>query len=99
MTGGEEGTNLKGGQLTDEEHHARAMLLGMRYHHGNGEPFYFNEGALDVRLFLDANTLKPILSLPEIEVMQDQFDVPSDRVFGAVKDATFTVLMEKVQKK
>lgn len=32
-------------KLTDEEHQARAMLLGMSYHHGRGDPVYFEIGA------------------------------------------------------
>lgn len=49
--------------LTHEEHEARAMLLGMRYHHGNGEPVYYFvlDGMPDVTTFIDANTLEPLL--------------------------------------
>lgn len=50
-------------KLTEEEHIARAMLMGMRYHHGNGEPFYFtygDDGVPDVLSFVDADTLKPL---------------------------------------
>lgn len=47
--------------MTEEEHIARAMLLGMSYHHGNGEPFYYTAGedGKPVRM-IDADTLKPI---------------------------------------
>jgi hypothetical protein len=50
-------------KLTDDEHHARAMLLGMRYHHGNGEPFYYfgDDGVPDVNTFIDANTMEPMI--------------------------------------
>jgi len=31
--------------MTEEELHAKAMLLGFRYHHGNGDPFFYdNDG-------------------------------------------------------
>jgi hypothetical protein len=49
--------------VTEEEHIARAMLLGMCYHHGNGDPFYFKLGAdgiPEVMSMLDANTLEPL---------------------------------------
>lgn len=51
-------------KLTHEEHHARAMLMGMRYHHGNGAPFYYahgTDGAMDIMSMIDANTLEPII--------------------------------------
>ena len=54
-------------RLTEEEHIARAMLLGMRYHHGNGEPFYYKLGAdltMEVGSMLDANTLEPFIQHP-----------------------------------
>lgn len=49
-------------KLTHEEHQARAMLLGMRYHHGNGDPFYYKmDGTVvDIDSFIDANTLTPL---------------------------------------
>lgn len=54
-----------GSNLTDEEHQARAMLMGLRYHDGNGtDPFYYKMGANgepDVASFIDADTLEPIL--------------------------------------
>lgn len=51
--------------LTDEEHIARAMLLGLRYHHGNGEPFYYELGTDGLPTFAlyDAETLKPLVDL------------------------------------
>lgn len=52
-------------KLTDEEHEARAMLLGMRYHHGNGEPFYYAvdaDGGIEVTTMIDANTLEPFIN-------------------------------------
>lgn len=50
-------------KLTHEEHHARAMLMGMRYHHGNGFPFYYKmeRDGPAVDSMLDANTLEPII--------------------------------------
>lgn len=53
-------------KLTDEEHEARAMLLGMRYHHGNGEPFYYEvdeTGVPRVETFVNAYTFEPITPL------------------------------------
>lgn len=53
-----------GSNLTDEEHQARAMLMGMIYHNGNGDgPFYYKiaNGVPDVTTFIDANTLKPMI--------------------------------------
>jgi hypothetical protein len=50
--------------LTEEEHEARAMLLGMRYHHGNGAPVYYKMGAdgiPDTMSFIDAETLEPLV--------------------------------------
>lgn len=47
--------------LTREEHITRAMLLGMYYHEGNGEPFYYkkdSDGVPDVASFIDAETLE-----------------------------------------
>lgn len=49
--------------LTDDEHHARAMLMGMCYHHGNGDPIYYKvdeNGQEYVDSFIDANTLEPL---------------------------------------
>lgn len=49
--------------MTDEEHEARAMLLGLRYHHGNGSPFYYqfaDDGTPDTMSLIDANTLEPL---------------------------------------
>jgi hypothetical protein len=51
--------------LTREEHIARAMLMGMRYHDGNGhDPFYYivdASGNIDVSNFVDAITLEPLI--------------------------------------
>lgn len=49
--------------MTDEEHHARAMLLGMCYHDGNGnDPFYYKKGEeTNLDGFLNANTLEPLI--------------------------------------
>jgi hypothetical protein len=48
--------------LTHEEHKARAMLLGMVYHHGNGgDPFYYKvseDGIPITESLMDANTLE-----------------------------------------
>lgn len=54
-----------GEKLTDEEHEARAMLMGMRYHHGNGEPFYYGMGEDGLPTFelLDADTLEPLVDV------------------------------------
>ena len=46
--------------LTEEEHIARAMLLGLCYHHGNGHPFYWDEKNFDPATWVDANTLEPL---------------------------------------
>lgn len=49
-------------KLTDEEHVARAMVMGLHYHHGNGEPFYYEADEFGIPLvntMLDANTLEP----------------------------------------
>lgn len=49
--------------LSDKEHHARAMLMGLRYHHGNGDPFYYSiggDGVIDVSSMIDANTFEPL---------------------------------------
>lgn len=49
--------------LTEEEHIARAMLMGLLYHHGNGEPFYFRMGAdgiPETLSMVDAITLEPL---------------------------------------
>jgi hypothetical protein len=49
--------------LTEEEHHARAMLMGMCYHHGNGAPVYFrvgDDGIPETLSFIDAETLEPL---------------------------------------
>jgi hypothetical protein len=54
-------------KLSEEEHIARAMLLGMRYHHGNGEPFYYKMDAtltIQVSSIIDANTLEPFIQHP-----------------------------------
>lgn len=39
------------------------MLLGLEYHHGNGEPFYFKreDGVPIILSFIDAYTLKPLV--------------------------------------
>lgn len=50
--------------MTENEHIARAMLLGMHYHHGNGDPLYYRvdeDGIPEPASFLDANTLKPLM--------------------------------------
>ena len=80
--------------LTDEEHEARAMLLGMCYHHGNGEPFYYKQngglvGTVDVMSMMDANTLEPLADNTQGHPLQvhDEIFIPSERVFGAYKDA------------
>lgn len=52
--------------LTEEEHKARAMLMGMRYHDGNGEPFYYKEhadGTPAVESFINAGDLSPVKPL------------------------------------
>jgi len=50
--------------LSEDEHIARAMLLGMRYHGGNGEPFYYktdHDGTPDPASFIDAHSLEPMV--------------------------------------
>ena len=44
--------------MTDEEHHARAMLMGMRYNKMAG--YYFSLKGERVFQRLDAGTLEPI---------------------------------------
>lgn len=55
--------------MTREEHIARAMMLGMSYHDGNGhDPFYYRidaSGNINVSEFLDANTLEPLIQHTE----------------------------------
>lgn len=54
--------------MTEEEHIARSMLLGMSYHHGNGEPFYFKYskgGILEIESMIDAVTLEPLVNPDE----------------------------------
>ncbi|QIG66873.1 hypothetical protein EVB41_043 [Rhizobium phage RHph_TM3_14A] len=63
----------RGTPMTEEEHIARAMLLGMRYHHGNGDPFYYKsdaDGTIDPSSMVDAETLKPFVDI----YRQDGFD-------------------------
>lgn len=51
-------------KLTEEEHIARAMLMGLLYHHGNGDPFYYepdHNGQPYISSMLDANTLEPMV--------------------------------------
>lgn len=53
-----------GKTLTHEEHETRAMLLGMIYHHGNGDPFYWKRGEDGIPItesMIDANTLEPLM--------------------------------------
>ncbi len=52
-------------QLSEDEHIARAMLLGMHYHGGNGSPFYYAknaDGTPNFASFVDANTLQPMIN-------------------------------------
>ena len=51
-------------ELSHEEHEARAMLMGLRYHHGNGDPFYYKpdeNGMPEWTSLVDANTLEPMI--------------------------------------
>lgn len=52
-------------ELSHERHKARAMLLGMIYHHGNGDgPFYYKlgeDGIPETESMLDAVTLEPLV--------------------------------------
>lgn len=41
--------------VTPDEHEVRAILLGMEYHHGNGDPFYYNKERDE---FFDPNTME-----------------------------------------
>ena len=50
--------------MTDDEHHARAALMGMKYHNDNGGdcPFYYELGTDGIPMassFIDADTLEP----------------------------------------
>ena len=51
--------------MTDDEHHARAALMGMKYHNDNGGvPFYYKNGTDGIPIittFIDAETLEPII--------------------------------------
>lgn len=50
---------------THEEHKARAALLGLVYHHGNGDgPFYYKLGEDGIPVtesMIDAVTLEPLI--------------------------------------
>lgn len=81
-------------ELSNEEHHARAMLLGMRYHHGNvDDPFYYklgDDGSIEIMSMIDANTLEPLVpDGTKFEGVHDEIIIPNDRVYRAVRDATF----------
>ena len=78
--------------LTAEEHETRAMLMGLRYHHGNGDPFYYKPddgGMPHVLSMIDANTLEPM-------VVKDESVMP--RVLAAGRRA-FIVFAEEVERK
>jgi hypothetical protein len=54
-----------GTTMTEEEHQARAAIMGMRYHNGNGFPFYYvvgDDGVPDWLSFIDVDTLEPIIT-------------------------------------
>lgn len=60
--------------MTDEEHHARAMLMGMRY---NRKARYYykvvrKSDQPDISDRLDADTLEPVTLLEAIERMKDR---------------------------
>ena len=77
--------------LTHEEHETRAMLMGLRYHHGNGDPFYYKPddgGMPHVLSMIDANTLEPM-------VVKDESVMP--RVLAAGRRA-FIVFAEEVER-
>lgn len=61
-------------KLTREEHVARAMLMGMSYHDGNGNaPFYYGHdehGLPDRTTFVDAVTLEPLVP---VKIYDDHF--------------------------
>lgn len=84
--------------LSEEEHIARAMLLGMRYHGGNGEPFYYAldaGGNVDTMSMVDANTLEPLRQVSN--PLDDLFYVSDDRAFAASKAAIHEVLVERAR--
>jgi hypothetical protein len=59
-------------KFTTDEHICRAMLLGMKYHHGNGDHFYYvpdEDGSPKVISFTDPDTLEPFV--PAVDVMDD----------------------------
>ncbi len=72
--------------LTDEEHTARAMLMGMVYHHGNGDPVYYKvtSGLPELSSFIDANTLEPLV---QQEGEQPRWMLPAGRrAYNAITD-------------
>jgi hypothetical protein len=59
--------------MTDDEHHARAALMGMKYHNDNGGdcPFYYKLGAdgiPDWLTFIDPVTLEPLIMVEQDDV-------------------------------
>jgi len=51
-------------EFTDEEHEARALMLGMYYHKGNGMPFYYKVGTDGIPMatsIIDADTLADMM--------------------------------------
>ena len=71
--------------LSPEEHEARAMLLGLRYHHGNGDPFYYkpepDTGLPIVSTIVEANTLVRVHdgNTPYNCVMDDELNAILER--------------------
>lgn len=86
-------------KLTDEEHIARAMLMGMRYHHGNGEPFYYKmaeDGTPSIESMIEADTLEPIAPLaPEFNKGGIIEAMPSMRTFARTKLAIHDTLVRR----
>lgn len=68
-------TKQKSAPFTPEEHEARAMLLGMKYHHGNGDPIYYREakdGTMELTSLVDAITMEPLIPDTAIDWVLDQ---------------------------
>lgn len=81
--------------LTEEEHIARAMLMGLLYHHGNGDPFYYEPDELGIprpSSMLDANTLERWSSPTEKPIHNFVMD---DTINAAIRGKRRRLIKEK----
>ena len=72
------------GKLTDEEHQARAALMGLLYCDGNGAPFYYelgSDGIPIVGTMRDAYTLEIMIDDTPVDI--DPFMRPVKRRYRA----------------